>query len=798
VARGRYPDALTAITNALADQSWRLRLRWQAYKVLQLNGKSDEAAEMLQEVFQRASNQLRTYQDAPNLVILARAALLAGGDPKSILDKVLVMAKRSEPKLRDLYLAAGELALEKHDYALAAKKFEEGLKELPNDPDLQFGIAQAYEPSDPDLTMQALDAAFKRNSNHVGCLLLLAEHQLDAEDYTAAAKLLDRVETVNPWHSDAWAYRAVLAHFQNQPDKEKAARAAALKFWPDNPRVDYLIGHKLSQKYRFAEGAEHQRRALDYNGHYLPAKAQLAQDLLRLGDESEGWRLAEEVQKLDAYDVAAYNLTTLRDAMRKFTTLTNGEFILRMGSHEASVFGQKALDLLSRARSNLCAKYGLELKDQTIVEVFPEQKDFAVRTFGLPGNPGYLGVCFGSVITANGPSAHPGHPINWQSVLWHEFCHVVTLHITRNKMPRWLSEGISVYEERQANPAWGEQINPRYREFMLGDELTPVSKLSGAFLSPPTEEHLQFAYYECSLVIEFLVERYGMDQLRAILTDLGEGAEINSAIEKHTAPMPKIESEFTAFAHARAEAFAPGLDWEKPDLLRAAEKKANRRVAPAAQKSDAFNEWVAAHPTNYYALTEEAHRLMDDKKYREAVAPLKKLHDSFAAPGAPRSVYVLLATAYNKLGETNAEYEVLSQLAAKDDDCTEAYLRLMQLAEGRQKWPVVEQNAQRYLAVNPLLVSPYHYLARASEELGDAQTAIGAYRVLLQLEPADPADVHYRLARALHKRGDPEARRQVLQALEEAPRYREALGLLLEINGQSPRAQNRAPTQTQP
>ena len=38
-------------------------------------------------------------------------------------------------------------------------------------------------------------------------------------------------------------------------------------------------------------------------------------------------------------------------------------------------------------------------------EVFAEQKDFAVRTFGMPDNPGYLGVCFGSVITANGPAA---------------------------------------------------------------------------------------------------------------------------------------------------------------------------------------------------------------------------------------------------------------------------------------------------------------------------------------------------------------------------------------------------------
>jgi len=32
---------------------------------------------------------------------------------------------------------------------------------------------------------------------------------------------------------------------------------------------------------------------------------------------------------------------------------------------------------------------------------FPEQKDFAVADVWDAGNPGYLGVCFGSVITAN-------------------------------------------------------------------------------------------------------------------------------------------------------------------------------------------------------------------------------------------------------------------------------------------------------------------------------------------------------------------------------------------------------------
>ena len=116
------------------------------------------------------------------------------------------------------------------------------------------------------------------------------------------------------------------------------------------------------------------------------------------------------------------------------------------------------------------------------MEIFPEQKDFAVRTFGMPGNPGYLGVCFGSVITANSPASQAPNPANWEDVLWHEFCHVVTLTATRNRMPRWLSEGISVYEERQANPLWGEKMNLAYRDMILNGELTPLGKLSGAFL----------------------------------------------------------------------------------------------------------------------------------------------------------------------------------------------------------------------------------------------------------------------------------------------------------------------------
>ena len=812
---GKYPEARTAMTNALARDSGSVRLRWLAREVFQANGDTNAAANILDELGQLVATRTWAYRDAPDLVVVGRAALLRGADPKRVFEKLFDVAKKSDPTLRDVYLARGDLTLDKHDYALAAKNFEEGLKVLPDDPDLHCGLAQAYAPSDPPLMAAALEAALSHNSNHIGSLLLLADRSIDAEEFAEARKMLDRVMAVNPWHPAAWAYRAVLAHLQNQPPAETKARQTALKFWPSNPQVDYLIGLKLSQNYRFTEGAAHQSQALLFDASYLPAKVQLAQDRLRLGEEAEGWRLAEEVQKQDGYDVTAYNLVTLHETMGKFATLTNRDFIVRMSAHEAAVYGGRVLDLLSQAKSNLCAKYGLELKRPTIVEVFPEQKDFAVRTFGMPGDPGYLGVCFGSVVTANSPATHPGHPVNWQAVLWHEFCHVVTLQMTRNKMPRWLSEGISVFEEAQANPTWGQHMNPRYREMILGDDLKPVSKLSAAFLSPPSEIYLDFAYFESSLVVEFLVQRFGLESLKGILRDLGQGIEINPAIEKHTAPMAKIEKDFAAFARQSAELLAPGLDWERPDFMKT--DRTGRRgsrvqrfldnlltrtnsgplssnlIARAVRSDATWETWAPKHPTNFWVMTRLAQELTEANDWSAAQPILEQLTDLYPEFTGSESAYHLLAKAQRGLGHTKAERQVLARWAEKDATAVEAYLRLMELAAAAQEWPAVATNAERYLAVAPLTPAPHRFLGQASEHTGAAQTAIQAYNSLLQLDPPDPADVHFRLAQLLQQARDPAARRHLLQALEEAPRYRAALRLLLDMSPDLPAAKTNAP-----
>ncbi|MEO7411716.1 MAG: tetratricopeptide repeat protein, partial [Opitutaceae bacterium] len=691
-------------------------------------------------------------------------------------------AQKAAPTLRDIYLARGELALEKHDFGLAAKAFEDGLKQIPGDAELSYGLAKAHTEGDRKTMKDALEVALKKNPRHVPSLLLLADHRIDEENYPEAEKILAQIVEINPLQPDAWSLRAVLAHLRNDPAAEQSARAQALSSWATNPRVDWLIGQKLSQKYRFAEGAARQEQALSFDINYLPAQSQLANDLLRLGREADGWKLAEAVHKRDAYDVEAFNLATLHDTMKKYGTMTTDDFVLRMTTHEMEIYGKQVMELLVRAKRQLATKYGVELAQPTYIEVFADPKDFAVRTFGMPDVGGFLGVCFGRVVTANSPASTAAHGTNWQSVLWHEFCHVVTLQMTENKMPRWLSEGISVYEERQAHPSWGQHMTPRYREMILkgtdpkkSTDLTPVGQMSAAFMAPPSPLHLQFAYYQSSMVVEYIVNKYGADKLRAVLQDLRVGKDINAALALRVAPLESLEKEFTAYAREQAELLGPKLSWDKPDP---------RLLKPGAE--DEMKAWSGYRPNNYWVMLQKSEKLMQEKKWPEAKQVLERLIERFpeqrGGSGGGDSAYKLLAAIHRELNETDQERATLSKLAELDYEAPDTYLRLMELGSAAKAWSEVALNAERFLQINPLIAPPYRYLAQSKKELGDAPTAIQANRTLLLLDPPNPAEIHFHLAELLHSEKDPEARRQVLMALEDAPRNRAALTLLTALN----------------
>ncbi|WP_244952282.1 tetratricopeptide repeat protein [Roseimaritima ulvae] len=770
---GQYADALTTYEAAAKRFTFNaLPLQLQGIEVLRMNNETERAEQELVRIREQVRRSLGRFMSKQSMVATGRYLVTQGEDARKILEIFFDAAIEADPKFVDAYVASAELALQKNDFQLAAQTIDTAIQLQPDDPYLYYLKAQAWAPTDSQQAETALKAALQRNPRHVPSLLLQAERMIDGERYEQARQILRDVFRVNPYQPKAWAFLAVIANLEGKPEVEKLLRATALCTWESNPDVDHWIGTKLSQKYRFVEGAEYQRRALALRPASSQYRFQLAQDLLHLGDDEAGWELAHQTQQDDPYNIVAYNLMTLHDSLDSFQILQADGILLRMDPFEAEVYGQQAMELLQTAKRTLCEKYDIQPEKQIIVEIFPRQRDFAIRTFGLPGGEGYLGVCFGRLITANSPASQGPAPANWRSVLWHEFCHVVTLEKTRNRMPRWLSEGISVYEERQRDPRWGQHMTPAFREMILGEDLTPVSRLSEAFLKPKSAMHVQFAYYESSLVVEYFVDRYGIDALNHLLTDLGVGMPINEALQRHAGSLAALDSEFADYAVELAKQYGPDADWQRPE---------SERPLSLAQ----WQELLADSPNNYWALKTAAEAAVQAERWKPAAELLDRLDALLPLDASAGCATELRARMAAQRDDLDAERQHLSELTERRDDDLPSYRRLAEIAAQQDEWEVVRDMAQQILAVNPLLPVGHQRLAEAGEAQDRPEDTAQALAVLSLMEPVDPADLHYRWAAALQKLNQPEAaKRQVLLALEHAPRYRQAYQLLISLHNE--------------
>lgn len=766
---GRYEEARDVYKSVETKFSTSLPLRVLAAQAYRFSGEPEKGNKLMDEIPSLIKATPWRFSDRENMLAFGKLLLADGEDARIVLDTLYDQALKNDPKFVEALVAIGELAIDKSDYQEALKSLTRAVQLRPEDPQIHYLLAKSWASSDSEKATQFLQAAVDLNPKHIDSLLMQAEHYVDSEDYEAAESVLESILKVNPHQPEAWALRAAMAHLTGHYKEEGEHRTAALAKWQVNPAVDYLIGKKLSQHYRFAEGVTYQRRALKLNPNYLPAKFQLAQDLLRVGRDDEGWMIVDQVGAADKYNVVAFNLKTLQERLAKFTTIEADGLIIRMDAREAKIYGDRVVDLLRKVKKTITAKYELELTEPVTVEIFPQQSDFAIRTFGLPGGAGFLGVCFGKLITANSPASQGESPSNWESVLWHEFCHVVTLQKTNNRMPRWLSEGISVYEELEANSSWGQRLNPLYKKMLQGEDFVPLSKLSGAFLQPKSGVHLQFAYFESSLAVRYLIETHGLPLLRKLLVDLGMGVPIEEAFARRYGDTVKLDESFASYVKKLTEEFSPDTDFSSEGLP--------RRALVAELESI-----TAEKPKSYPAQLLLVNQHISDENWSSAKGAVDRLLTLYPDDAEPGGGIELQAKIARVLKDKETELSALSRLTTLSSDNVPALLRLIQLHREDQVWDKLREVAGQLLAVQPLITTGHEAWIEAVEKLGKPEEGASSLRALQQLDPLDPAELHFRLARSLFaaKQLD-DARREVLFALEETPRYREAQELLLSI-----------------
>ena len=164
--------------------------------------------------------------------------------------------------------------------------------------------------------------------------------------------------------------------------------------------------------------------------------------------------------------------------------IRDGDLVIKLHPDEAGVMREYVPALAKEALAQLSKRWNFTPTGPLLIEVFPRHDDFAVRTLGLPGMIGALGACFGRVVTMDSPKARPPGEFNWGATLWHELAHVITLQLSNQRVPRWLTEGISVWEETRAGRDWGREMEVTFAGAIERKQVMRLRDLNSGFSNP--------------------------------------------------------------------------------------------------------------------------------------------------------------------------------------------------------------------------------------------------------------------------------------------------------------------------
>jgi cellulose synthase operon protein C len=576
-------------------------------------------------------NQSSSLSAAELTAVGTAVRYLGAGDPQLFRDalKAFDEAIAADPADPEPRLRLGELFLEKYNGPDARASFREVLEANPAHPRALLGLARALAFDGERAEALALvRRSLEVNPNLVPARVALARMLLESEDPGAAEAEIRRALEVNPASLEALSLLAAYRFAQGDRAGYEEARGQVLRLSPLHADLYTTVAEIAAQHRRYAEAAELAQEAVRLDPQAWPAHGVLGLNQFRTGRIDEARQSLERSFRGDPFNVWIKNTLDLLDTFAQYETRRVPGFELMLHGEEADLLFPYLAELAAESHAALTRRYRHTPTGPVRVELYPRHADFSVRTVGLAGL-GALGVSFGDVLALDSPAAREPGSFNWGATFWHEMAHAITLGASGNRVPRWLTEGLSVHEERRARAGWGSETTPEFLIAYERGELPPVSRLNDGFVRPRSPQHLGHAYHLASLVVEWVEETRGFDALLAMLHGYRDGRTT-------------------------------------PELFRSA-----LRAEPEAVDR-AFDVWLRQrHPparaAEFLAHMGEGARLFQAGRLDEAKRPLEAAAALFPLGGGG-SPHALLAQIHLKQGDRRAAAAALGRLT----DCSRA------------------------------------------------------------------------------------------------------------------------------
>lgn len=722
-------------------------------------------------------------------------------------------------------------------------------------------------PFSRDLLRRALD----RNRNDADALVLLAENylvdfQVGTERYSLAEKQLERAIEVNEHHPGAWralgslwltdgdldrAEKDLLKSLEIDPtDSETLGLLAAcynlqggaeerfadmerraLEVNPKNAVFFHTIAKAIESRFRYQEAARMAERALELDPDYWQAYPTLGTNYLRTGEIEKGRKYLERAFEKDPFNVWVLNTRKLLRYMdsnhREYRT---DRFVFHFPTADFDVLKTYLVPVLEKAWDNYSRYYETELEKPIYIDVFSKHQWFSARIVGLGGVPA-SGACFGNVVALTTPKALPQ---NWGAVAVHEFAHVFTLHATDNRVPRWLTEGLSVFEEGRDHPRWKRNFTREIADAWGSGRLLPIAELDSGFSKPKYPLQVLISYFQGCLVVEYVRLTWGFDKVLELLdgyrekksteqifrevfgkstAEFDEGffawldrwvkengytpalaedrmLELEIEVEEHPDDLDRLADLAWAYVTNQNDIDAPitarKVLEKNPDhadahavlgFCLAGEKKkdeAKKELERALELGTKFRYRV------HEALGALAQESGDKAKAIEHFEKAKEIAPLAGAayPQGGGNLYYRLAALYDEEGRSEDAVRVLEELrlcAVEDAKCRLDLLARYEKDDSDEAAKKSLEILDEILYLNPFDTKLHERLAGLAERLGEYRTVVREYGYLETLPDTNPKKAWLALAKAWLALGEhKEAAEYARKVLEIDPGHSEA------------------------
>ncbi len=541
-------------------------------------------------------------------------------------------------------------------------------------------------------------------------------------DRADPTSFIDQALAINPHYGDAYAIPAFIYIITFKYDQAGDFYQKAVDVQPDHFESHLELAANHLRQNRSSLAREH--FTIAYDGD--PFKPEAVNSM----------RLMDTYDSLDVLNFPAASSQLIPDLS------------LRLDKKERDQLAPYVSGLALKAIETFEDRYQFKLKETAHIEIYPNHDDFIVRALGMPGVP-LLGVAFGYLVAMDSPSAKAGGDYHWGTTLWHEVAHIFTIKASEHNVPRWFSEGVSVFEEWQTGPLAIDSQYARvpisvYRS-LIEHEFLSIKDLDDGFVRPKYDNQVIVSYNQAGLICDFIVNQFGFDQLVAMLN--GYAQELNT--------LEIIESVLELSPEQFDQQFNDYFDDRYGDNLTNLEAWAEQMET--VSKAAAEENWQEV-----INAADKAIALMPD--YSDLDSP-----------------YLIKARAYRELEDSTQQFAVLERFWQAGGYAPNA------LKELANHYADNDQEQQAIAVFNDVnLVDPFDLNVHLA--LGDlllnsqqARLALSEYKVAMALEPLDKADVFYRIGNAYQTLGETDlAKTQALTALEIAPHFRPAQKLLME------------------